>query len=74
VTGIQQMAQNSNVLVNSSNKMVTEMQDIADEPRLVVAKDVLKSLSRQLNCNKKRLGQNTSFSFFGVRNEKPEPH
>jgi len=47
VTGIQQMAQNSNVLVNSSNKMVTEMQDIADEPRLVVAKDVLKSLSRQ---------------------------
>lgn len=56
MTGIQQMAQNSNVLVNSSNKMVTEMQDIADEPRLVVAKDVLKSLSRQLNCNKKRLG------------------
>ncbi|WP_186439637.1 hypothetical protein [Kurthia sp. Dielmo] len=47
MTGIQQMAQNSNVLVNSSNKMVTEMQDIADEPRLVVAKDVLKSLSRQ---------------------------
>jgi len=48
VTCIQQMAQNSNVLVNSSNKMVTEMQDIADEPCLVVAKDVLKSLSRQL--------------------------
>ncbi|GEM_PF-4680698 len=43
MTGIQQMAQNSNVLVNLSNKMVTEMQDIADEPRLVVAKDVIKS-------------------------------
>ena len=48
MTGIQQIAQNSNVLADSSNKMFTEMQHSADEPRLVVAKDVLKSLSRQL--------------------------